>query len=145
MIAFGAIVPLVWLLWLVLTEWVPMFPLNDLRPDNRRQRLVAAAINYPFPLVIAAGVVVHRPWSLTVSLTLCALTVLGHVSSWWLPYFGRSTAAQRAAYRRDYARTTKILPTRGHTVVIDVQHMVVVVGLLTVAMLTSTVIATVRT
>jgi hypothetical protein len=24
------IVPLVWVGWLILTEWVPMFPLNDL-------------------------------------------------------------------------------------------------------------------
>jgi hypothetical protein len=141
MIATATIVPLAWLLWLVITEWVPMFPLNDLRADNLRERRVAAAINYPFPLAIAAGVAVHRPWSLTVSLTLCALTVFGHVTSWWMPYFGRSTAAQRAAYQRDYARTWKILPTGGRAVVIDVQHLVV--GLLTVAMATTTVLATV--
>jgi hypothetical protein len=53
---------------------------------------------------------------------------------------GISTAAQRAAYRRDYARTLKVLPTAGHDVVIDVQHLVV--GALTLAMLAATLAAT---
>ncbi|WP_370938276.1 hypothetical protein [Amycolatopsis sp. cg13] len=35
---------MLWLAWLVLTEWVPMFPLNDLAPGNLRPRLLAAAL-----------------------------------------------------------------------------------------------------
>jgi hypothetical protein len=136
-VLLGVVMPEIWLLWLIVTEWVPMFPLNDLRPDNHRGRVLAAAINYPFPLAVAAGVAWHRPWSLTVALAVCALTVAGHVRSWWVPYFGGSTEAQREAYRREYGRTLKILPTEGHGVVIDVQHMVV--GALTVAMLATTV------
>jgi hypothetical protein len=130
--AIAIVVPLVWLAWLVMTEWVPMFPLNDLRPGNLQHRLVAASINYPFPLLIAAGVALHRTWSLTAALALCGLILLGHITNWWLPYFGVSTAAQRATYLRDYARTWKLLPTEGHTVVIDVQHMVV--GVLSLVM-----------
>lgn len=132
MFAIAIVVPLAWLGWLVLTEWVPMFPLNDLGPGNRRHRAVAAVINYPFPLLIAAGVALQRPWSLALALALCGLILVGHVTSWWLPYVGVSTAAQRAAYRRDYARTWKLLPVEGHAVVIDVQHMVV--GVLSLVM-----------
>ncbi|MFI5910188.1 hypothetical protein [Dactylosporangium sp. NPDC051541] len=140
-ISLGVAVPVVWLLWLVVTDWVPMFPLNDLRRDNVHDRRLAAAINYPFPLAVAAGVALHRPWSLAVSLALCALMVLGHVRSWWVPYFGSASDAQRERYRRDYARTVKLLPTAGRAVVIDVQHMVV--GLLTVAMAGTTILATI--
>ncbi|WP_433203863.1 hypothetical protein ACQP00_34900 [Dactylosporangium sp. CS-047395] len=132
-------VPLAWLLWLVLTEWVPMYPLNDLRPGNLRDRVLAACVNYPFPLAIAAGVALHRPWSLAVALVLCGLCVLGHVRAWWLPYFGRASAGQAEQYRREYARTLKILPTDGHAVVIDVQH--IVVGVLTLAMAATTALA----
>ena len=53
-------------------------------------------------------------------------------SSTAVPYFGCSSAAQREAYRREFARTRKLLPTEGHDVVIDVQHMVV--GVITVVM-----------
>ncbi len=140
MYAIAIAVPLVWLGWLILTEWVPMFPLNDLAPGNLRRRVLAAAVNYPFPLLIAAGVAVHRTWSLIAATALCALIMAGHVQSWWLPYFGTASPAQRETYRQDYARTLKVLPAEGHDVVIDVQHMVV--GALSVVMLATTLTAT---
>ncbi|MER5651378.1 hypothetical protein [Streptosporangium sp. NPDC002524] len=140
MTVIAIIVPFVWLLWLALTEWVPMFPLNDLTSGNVRGRVLAASINYPFPLLIAAGVALHRAWSLVAATVLCVLIVIGHLQSWWLPYFGVSTAAQREIYRRDYARTLKILPAEGRDVVIDVQHMVV--GVLSLLMLATTLAVT---
>ena len=136
MIQLAVAVPLLWLCWLILTEWVPMYPLNDLRSDNVRERLTAAAVNYPLPLLIAGGVALHRTWSMIAALVLCGLCLAGHIASWWLPYFGISSQAQRDGYRRDHTRTWKILPSEGHDVVIDVQHMVV--GVLTVAMLGTT-------
>ncbi|MFF4413808.1 hypothetical protein ACFYY8_14845 [Streptosporangium sp. NPDC001559] len=140
MTAAAIAVPFVWLAWLILTEWVPMFPLNDLAPGNLRNRLIAASVNYPIPLLIAGGVALHRTWSLVAATVLCCLIVAGHVQSWWLPYFGVSSAAQRELYRTDYARTLKVLPTEGRDVVIDVQHMVV--GVLSVVMLATTLTAT---
>src|SRR4051812_45750067 len=109
----AVVMPLVWLGWLVLTEWVPMFPLNDLAAAPARQRRIAAAVNYPVPLLIAGGVLLHRPWSLWGAVVLCGLAVCGHVVSWWLPYFGLSTAGRREVYRREHARTWKLLPTAG--------------------------------
>ncbi|MFF5204411.1 hypothetical protein [Streptosporangium sp. NPDC000396] len=140
MISIAVIVPLIWLAWLVLTEWVPMFPLNDLEASTVKERALMALVNYPIPLLIAGGVALHETWSLAVATGLAVLTVVGHIVSWWLPYFGFSFEAQREAARREYARTLKILPTEGRDVVIDVQHMVV--GVLTVAMLGTTVAAT---
>ncbi|GAA4974428.1 hypothetical protein HD597_009295 [Nonomuraea thailandensis] len=64
------------------------------------------------------------------------LILAGHVHNWWLPYLGPSSAAQRELYRREYARTLKILPAEGHGVVPDVQHMVV--GALSLIMLVTT-------
>ena len=45
----------------------------------------------------------------------------------------------RDSYQREYTRTLKILPTRGRSVVVDVQHMVV--GLLSVVMAATTLTA----
>ncbi|MGW0197351.1 hypothetical protein [Nonomuraea sp. NPDC003201] len=132
--------PLLWLAWLALTEWVPMFPLNDLKTGNLRPRLLAASINYPFPLLIAAGIALRQPWSLIAASALCGLILAGHLANWWLPYFGLSSAAQRQVYERDYARTLKILPAAGHAVVPDVQHMIV--GLLSLVMLGTTLAVT---
>ncbi|MFD0888058.1 hypothetical protein ACFQ08_26260 [Streptosporangium algeriense] len=140
MTAVAIVVPFVWLAWLILTEWVPMFPLNDLTPGNLRHRLIAASVNYPIPLLISGGVALHQTWSLVAATVVCCLIIVGHVQSWWLPYFGVSSAAQRELYRTDYARTLKVLPAEGRDVVIDVQHMVV--GVLSVVMLATTLTAT---
>ncbi|NUT09357.1 MAG: hypothetical protein HOQ38_02695 [Nonomuraea sp.] len=140
MTTLAIVLPLVWLAWLALTDWVPMFPLNDLTSANARGRALAAAINYPFPLLISGGVALHRTWSLAAATLLCVLVVAGHVRSWWLPYFGLATQEQRELYRREYGRTLKVLPTEGHAVVVDVQHLVV--GVLSLLMLAATIVVT---
>lgn len=133
-------VPLLWVAWLVVTEWVPMFPLNDLESASVKDRAIAAMINYPVGLLVAAGVALHQPWSLIGAAVLSALTIVGNVVNWWLPYFGLiEFPAMRAAYRREYSRTLKIVPTEGHAVVPDVQHMIV--GVLCVLMLVTTLAA----
>ncbi|WP_026923705.1 hypothetical protein [Glycomyces arizonensis] len=140
MTLLAVVLPLIWLAWLALIDWVPMPPLNDLTPDNRRSRLLAAVINYPFPLLVSGGVALGETWSLIAAAALCCLTLAGHLLSWWLPYFGLGSASQREVYERDYARTLKILPAEGHDVVPDVQHLVV--GALTLAMLATTLTVT---
>jgi hypothetical protein len=120
------------LAWLLITEWVPLPPLNDLEASPPSHRLRAALVNYSVLAVIAAGVATGTVIGAIVAVVLAGAWLLGHVASWWLPYLGLSTAGQRDAYRREYARTLKILPTAGHDVVVDVQHMVV--GAITVPM-----------
>lgn len=112
-----------------------MLPLSDLESSTVRERALLALASHPFLLLIAAGVALHERWSLVAATVLVALIV-----RWWLPYFGISFRAQREAYGREYLRTLKILPTEGHDVVIDVQHMVV--GVLTLAMLGTTLAVT---
>jgi hypothetical protein len=133
------IVPLIWVGWLILTEWVPMFPLNDLEASTVRERATTAALNYTVGLVIAGGILIDQTWSLVVAVVVSLLALAGHIASWWLPYFGISTQAQRDAYQREFARTWKVLPTEGHDVVIDVQHMAV--GVITVIMVGTTLAA----
>jgi hypothetical protein len=133
------IVPLIWVGWLILTEWVPMFPLNDLEASTARERATTGALNYTVGLVIAGGILIGQTWSLVVAVVVSQLALAGHIASWWVPYFGISSQAQRDAYRREFTRTWKILPTEGHDVVIDVQHMVV--GVITLVMVGTTLAA----
>lgn len=123
---------LVMLGWLLVTEWVPLSPLNDLEASTPGERLRAAAGNYSVLLAIAVAVATGTSVGAVVAELLAVSWLIGHVLAWWLPYLGHSAATQREAYRREYSRTLKILPTEGHDVVVDVQHMVV--GLLTLPM-----------
>jgi hypothetical protein len=129
----GVITPLVWLGWLVLTDWVPMYPLNDLEHRDHHQRAVAAMTTYPAGLLISAGVLIGQGWSLATAVILAGSVVVGHVAGWWLPYAGVSVGPQRDVYREEYSRTVSVLPRAGHEVVVDVQHMVT--GILGLVML----------
>lgn len=138
----AVLVPLAWLGWLVLIDWVPMFPLNDLAVISAADRGVAAAANYPIPLLIAGAVLLDRQWSRIAAAVLSLLCLGGHLVSWWIPYFGPASAGQLADYQRYYADTLRFLPTAGHDVTIDVQH--TVVGVLTLAMVAATLIVTIK-
>ena len=129
----AAVVPLVWLGWLVLTDWVPMYPLNDLEHRDHHQRAVAAMTTYPAGLLISAGVLIGQGWSLATAVIVAGSVVVGHVAGWWLPYAGVSVGPQRDVYREEYSRTVSVLPRAGHEVVVDVQHMVT--GILGLVML----------
>ena len=97
-----------------------------------RERLRVGVANYSVLLAIGGGVITGTVAGAIVAEVLVVAWLVGHLVAWWLPYFGLSTASQRDAYRREYARTLTILPTAGHAVVVDVQHMVV--GALTLPM-----------
>ena len=129
----GVITPLVWLGWLVLTDWVPMYPLNDLEHRDHHQRAVAAMTTYPAGLLVSAGVLIGQGWSLATAVIVAGSVVVGHVAGWWLPYAGVSVGPQRDVYREEYSRTVSVLPRAGHEVVVDVQHMVT--GILGLVML----------
>ncbi|MEW9529874.1 hypothetical protein [Microbispora sp. NPDC049125] len=131
------VTPLVLVAYLLVIDWVPLFPFNDLEVQSVRERVGAGAANYPVILAISVAAALDAG---VVALVLACLTMAGHLVNWWLPYFGVSFAAQRETYRREYARTWKVLPTEGRAVVIDVQHMVV--GVMTVVMLVAVAVTT---
>lgn len=137
--ALAAIVPLVWLALLVLTDWVPMYPFNDLERRDHHQRAVGAATTYPVGPLVSAGVLLGQSWSLATAVILAGSVVVGHVAGWWLPYAGVSVSPQRAIYRDEYARIVSVLPEAGHDVVVDVQHMVT--GVLGLVMLGTSLVA----
>ncbi len=118
--------------WLILTEWVPLAPLNDLGASTQGERGRAAVLNYAALLVIATGVLTGTTVGAIVAQVLVVAWLVGHLLSWWLPYFGLSSERQRGRTDGRTPRTLKVLPAEGHDVVVDVQHMVV--GLLTLPM-----------
>jgi hypothetical protein len=130
---------LVWLGWLVITDWVPMYPLNDLESSSPATRGRRALATYPAGLLIVAGILVDQTWSLVLALMLAIGLVVGHIAYWWMPYFGVAVEPQVEIYRREFSRTVKAVPAEGHLVAVDVQHLVA--GVLAVAVLGTTLLA----
>jgi hypothetical protein len=128
------------LAWEIVTEWVPLFPLNDLSVQPARLRLVAAAINYPVMAGIAVLFAVGNLVTTLVGAALCLMVLAGHLHWWWIPYAtGRASESWTRTYEREYVRTWRLL-RRPYAP--DAQHMVV--GLIAVAMVVSGVGASVQ-
>src|SRR5262245_15151534 len=93
------ILALVMLGWLMLTEWIPLFPLNDLAASTVRERAMAAVVNYGTLIAMIVGILSGTPIGAVAAAALAGLWVVGHIASWWLPYLGVSSGAQRDAYQ----------------------------------------------
>ena len=130
---------LVWLGWLVVTDWVPMSPLNDLESSSVATRARRALATYPAGLLIVAGILVDQTWSLVAALVLAIALVVGHIAYWWMPYLGVAVEPQVEIYQREFSRTVKAVPEEGHLVAVDVQHLVA--GVLSVLVLAATLLA----
>ncbi|WP_163510658.1 hypothetical protein [Fodinicola acaciae] len=137
----AAVAAMAMLTWEIVTEWVPMYPLNDLSAQPTRLRLIAAAANYPVMAAIAVLFAVGNVVTTLIGAGLCLVVLGGHLRSWWIPYLtGRASASWQVHYERDYQRTLKLLPRRPYMP--DAQHMVV--GLIAVAMVVTGVAASVQ-
>lgn len=130
---------LVWLGWLIVTDWVPMFPLNDLESSSAATRARRALATYPVGVLIMAGILVDQTWSLVAALVLAIGLVVGHIAYWWMPYLGVAVEPQVEIYQREFSRTVKAVPEEGHLVAVDVQHLVA--GVLSVLVLAATLLA----
>jgi hypothetical protein len=108
-------------LFLVVHDWVPLGPLNDVRAvraadPTARLALVTALSTAPF-LVGLAGSLAHvrgpYPGWLMIWLWVNYTGLfLGQVRAWWLPYLARPEPKRAARYHAMFARTHAFLPER---------------------------------
>lgn len=133
---FAVVVTGVLLLWRLVMDYIPLFPLNDLSRKSVKSRSrdwtahyvplgLAMLLNMsPFPIAIGAGLVIACLYA-----TLQAVTC-------WLPYWTGSTDNQKERYEQAYGRTHRFLPRIRDHLVPDTQH--VVTGVLAVFMVAGT-------
>jgi hypothetical protein len=86
---------------------------------GRNKMLAGTLINCLFP-GLAAGFAIYycnrpiKPASvLDYWLIYCAITVIGAITSWWIPYFRGADEKTKQLYLKMYAGTRHVLPPRG--------------------------------
>ena len=80
--------------------------------------LIGAAVNSLFPGSAAAIAIYywHKPAPFGVRsywLFFCAVTVLGAITMWWIPYFRGTDQKTKDLYSKMYAGTRQVLPPHG--------------------------------
>jgi hypothetical protein len=118
-------------LWFALTHWIPLPPLNDLSaeafPNERRINILLHA----FQLGSIAGFYFQLWWLMWIGVAFWTLSLIGHIFSWWLPYFWGWPKAFLKNAESDNAKTYHFLPKRKNHPIPDLNHCVI--GLLIVA------------
>ena len=109
------------LAFLLVHDWIPLGPLNDVRAVRRenavRLLMIGTAVSSA-PVVAALWLSIRyfgHPYSTWVRVWLWAtygLLFAGELEAWWIPYFFRSVAKRRARYQAMFGHTHAFLPER---------------------------------
>jgi hypothetical protein len=100
-------------LYILTTEWIDLFPWNDVSRSTASQKVSGSLINaVPFVLLIAAFLL-DILWLRLIAVGLLIAWLGVHFAWWWVPYFWGTSDTHMASYARFFARTYTFLPPRG--------------------------------
>jgi hypothetical protein len=106
---------------LLLHDWVPLGPLNDIRAARRGHSLKAMAlgtvISSLFPGIGLALSLFHLKsswpgWLYVYLLAAYGFLFIGELEAWWIPYLIRKEPKRAAQYEAMYGNTWTLLPPR---------------------------------
>jgi hypothetical protein len=123
------------------TEYVDLFPFNDVRGNHWRDSISASLANdVPKLLILAVFWFARTQWQskwyrfFLFSAGVYYLVYLGlQIRVWYPRYLWGATAEEAKAYAEKFGQTIKLLPTYGHHLPPDLQHHVL--QLITVAII----------
>lgn len=120
----------VFTLWFAITHWVPLPRLNNLDeeafPNERRTNLIL----HLFQLASILGFAYHLFWIMLLGTLFWSVSLVGHILSWWMPYFFGWPKAFLENAEIDNAKTYYFLPLRKNYPVPDFNHCII--GLLAI-------------
>ena len=123
-----------------MVDFIDLFPWNDLSVVTTQERVLGILVN-ELPLVlIAAAFAQSRRVIRVLAVLASALFVVGHIAAWWIPYLFGTSAGVTEEHVRRYGQTVTFLPPIDDHPIPNAAH--VVVGVITLATLICTVMAT---
>lgn len=131
---FSYLLPLVFLLYQIIIDFVDLFPFNDVHVRDKRLRKFEVLGNYP-PLLIISACFYFGGKAAWFGLGMTSIIMIMHLFAWWFPYFFGFPKSVRSDYEKYFARTLKILPPIKNHIVPDVEHIGVGV-ILTITLIT---------
>jgi hypothetical protein len=140
------VVTVIYLVSVLVHDWVPMFPLNDLVRQSEHPIRIRALVELgnvlPIGVILVLAVIFPEGRlplgaSIYIGAYLVIFAALAWLS-WYQPYFFGTSPARESASAREYGRTVQVLPSRGGRVRPNLVHLVLHVMFLAVAIVALT-------
>ena len=132
-ITAAIIAPLACILYLLVMDWINLYPWNNVAVASRRQKIWLSLITYTPLLYVSLAFRLRHPGLMIAALVIVVFYTLWHIASWWLPYFFGTSESRCQEHERMFGRIVTILPRIKNHPTPTVGHMVV--GLYLVVML----------
>jgi len=120
-------------LFLLLHDWVDIYPLNDLTTFNKhcslRNKVLMTIVNTPFfimyTIILLSYWSTPFSWYAKIYLILCnALFSIGIIFSWWAPYLFGFPVEQTKELHKTHGSTHTFLPLIGNNPVPNTLHVI---------------------
>lgn len=117
------IVPLVLVVYLLVADFVDLFPYNDVSKHTSGVRKWEL-INYIMPVFAALSSWQGNVFS---AFSIASLFLMGNIYSWWIPYFFGCSQKQKKRLEDHFGRTIKILPAIKDHPIPNLEHLPVTI------------------
>ena len=120
-------------LFLLLHDWIDIYPFNDLTTFNKhcslRNKILMTVVNTPFFIIYTLILLYY--WSTPFScyakaylITCNALFLTGILFSWWMPYVCGWPKEQTKGLHEQYGKTHSFLPSIGNNPIPNTLHVI---------------------
>jgi len=79
--------PILLAVYLIITDFVDLFPFNDVSKHKSKTRTSEILINYPVPIIAGILNMLNTREHITSSIIIGLIFLAGNLWSWWIPYF----------------------------------------------------------
>jgi hypothetical protein len=122
-IDISVILPLSLVGYLLIIDFVDLYPLNDISQRKKHDR-IAELFNYFIFIVGALCAMSDISPFIYCAFGIATVGLLGHITAWWIPYFfGHYSKFTKEEYDFAFSRTIKILPPIKDHPIPDLEHL----------------------
>ena len=116
------VMQIILVIWFAFTHWIPLPPLNNLTKEAFSGEKQINLFMHTIQIVIISGFFLRIRQLILFGVVFWTIWFIGHIFSWWVPYFFGFPKVFLKDAVIDNAKTYHFLPSRGNHPIPDLNH-----------------------
>ncbi len=123
----ATLIPVVLVVYLLLIDFYDLHPFNDVKNHTKENRKWEI-FNYLLPLAASIlSFIDKKPIVTSIAFLIAVLFLVGHILSWWIPYFFGCSEERKKHMKEHFSQTIKVLPPIKDHPIPDLEHLPVTI------------------